>query len=238
MGTGLVLLREGFEASLVVVIVLAFLRRSGRRDVLPVVWAAVGAALAVSFAVGAGLVAVGAELEGRAEAVWEGATMLAAAVLLTWMIFWMRRQSRSIRGEIEGQLQRALDRGSRFGLGLVVFLGVLREGVETALFVFGSFQGAHAASATLGAAIGLTAAVVLAWLMYRGGARLPLGTFFAITSGLLLVFAAYLLATGMEELAEGGLLPENETLMVAGFALLAIPTLIAFFRPRRISAAA
>ena len=108
MGAGVVMLREGFEASLIVGIVLAFLNRTGRRDGFVAVWTGALAALALSIAVGIGLFAVGAELEGRAEYVFEGITMLAAAALLTWMIFWMRRQARSIRKDLEGQVTSAL----------------------------------------------------------------------------------------------------------------------------------
>ena len=143
MGAGVVVLREGFEASLVVGIVLAFLDRTGRRDGFFAVWVAVAAALALSFGVGIALFAAGAELEGRSEAVFEGIVMLTAAGLLTWMIFWMRNRARTLRGEIEGRTQAALDAGSALGLGLVVFLGVAREGVETALFLFSSVEGTN-----------------------------------------------------------------------------------------------
>ncbi|MFN8110413.1 MAG: FTR1 family protein [Thermoleophilia bacterium] len=233
MGAGLILLREGFEASLVVVIVLSLLNRIGRRDVLSTVWIAVAAAMAVSVAIGGVLVFVGAEFDGRAEKIWEGTTMLAAAGLLTWMIFWMRRQARSLRGEIEGQVRRALATGSSMALGTVVFVGVLREGLETALFVFGSFQGANRLTSTVGATVGLTVAVALGYLVYRGGSRLPLARFFSVTSGLLLVFAAYLLASALGELSEGGLFPEGNLMRLVGFAALAVPTLYFFFRPQR-----
>ena len=117
MGAGVVVLREGFEASLVVGIVLAFLDRTGRRDGFAAVWIGVAAALALSLAVGIALFAAGAELEGRSEAIFEGVVMLFAAGLLTWMIFWMRNRARTLRTEIEGRTQAALDAGSAVGLG-------------------------------------------------------------------------------------------------------------------------
>ncbi len=230
MGAGLVTLREGFEASLVLCIVLAFLRRTGRDDAAIYVWLGAAVALVISAAVGVGLFAVGLELHGRAEAIWEAATMLAAAALLTWMIFWMRRQARSIRREIEQKVERALSSGSAVGLALVAFVGVLREGVETALFLIGTVGSTGMLSDLVGGIAGLAVAIALGYLVYRGSGRLNLGRFFSATSVLLLVFAAYLLAMGLHELAEAGVLGESPVLVVGAFALLAIPTLVAFFR--------
>jgi high-affinity iron transporter len=233
MGAGVVVLREGFEASLVVGIVLAFLDRTGRRDGFGAVWVGVAAALALSLAVGAALFAAGAELEGRSEAVFEGVVMLTAAGLLTWMIFWMRGRARTLRKEIEGRAQAALDAGSALGLAIVVFIGVAREGVETALFLFSSIEGSSSLVSLVGALLGGAAAVGLGYLFYRGSHRLNLRTFFTATSVLLLVFAGYLLASGLHELAEAGVVPESEALLVAAFAALAAPTLYFFFRKPR-----
>ncbi len=238
MGAGVVMLREGFEASLIVGIVLAFLNRTGRRDGFVAVWTGALAALALSIAVGIGLFAVGAELEGRAEYVFEGITMLAAAALLTWMIFWMRRQARSIRKDLEGQVTSALATGSSLALGLVAFLGVAREGIETSLFLFSSVEGTNAAVSLVSAAVGLLAAIGLGYAFYRGSSRLDLRKFFTITSGLLLVFAGWLLAMGLHELAEAGVFPESEPLLVVAFVALAAPTLWFYFRPQRRAASA
>ena len=238
MGAGVVMLREGFEASLIVGIVLAFLDRTGRRDGFAAVWAGAIAALALSITVGAALFVVGAELEGTAEHVFEGVTMLAAAGLLTWMIFWMRRQARSIRKELEGQVQSALATGSSLALAVVAFVGVAREGVETALFLFSSVEGSNTVISLISAALGLVVAIALGYAFYRGSSRLDLRRFFTITSGLLLVFAGWLLAMGLHELAEGGVIPENEVLLLGAFAALAGPTLWLYFRPQRTPASA
>jgi len=230
MGAGVVVLREGFEASLVVGIVLAFLDRTGRRDGFGVVWGGVAAALVLSLAVGAALFAVGAELEGSSEAIFEGVVMLVAAGLLTWMIFWMRSRARTLRREIEGRTQAALDAGSAVGLALVVFIGVAREGVETALFLFSAVEGSSPAVSLVASLIGGAAAVGLGYLFYRGSHRLNLRTFFTVTSVLLLLFAGYLLASGLHELAEAGVFPESEALVVGAFVALAAPTLYFFFK--------
>jgi high-affinity iron transporter len=238
VGAGLVVLREGFEASLVVGIVLAFLDRSGRRDGFAVVWLGVGAALAISAAVGAALFVVGAELEGRAEYLFEGVTMILAAALLTWMVFWMRRQARTIRADIEGQVKVALAQGSALGLAAVAFAGVLREGVETALFLFSTTEKTSPAVALVSSLVGLALAISLGYAFYRGSHRLDLRRFFMITSGLLLVFAGWLLAAGLGELAEAGVIPEDALLLWGAFLALAGPTLYAYFRPQRRGATA
>ena len=233
MGAGVVTLREGFEASLIVVIVLAFLDRTGRRDGFIAVWIGAMAAVALSIAFGVGLFLVGAELEGTAEAVWEGGTMLAAAALLTWMVFWMRGQARTIRKDLEGRVQAALATGSSLALATVAFVGVAREGLETSLFLFSSTEGGKSAFSLVAGLVGLALAIGLGYAFYRGSSRLDLRKFFTLTSALLLLFAGYLLASGLHELAEAGIFPESEALLVGAFAALAAPTLWFYFRPRR-----
>jgi high-affinity iron transporter len=233
MGAGVVVLREGFEASLVVGIVLAFLDRTGRRDGFAAVWAGVTAALVVSLAVGVALFAAGKELEGRSEAIFEGVVMLVAAGLLTWMIFWMRSRARTLRAEIEGKTQAAVEAGSAVGLALVVFVGVAREGVETALFLFSAVEGSSSLVSVVGAVLGGAAAIALGYLFYRGSHRLNLRWFFTITSVLLLLFAGYLLVSGLKELAEAGLIPESEIALFGAVVALALPTLYFFFRKPR-----
>jgi high-affinity iron transporter len=230
LGAGVVMLREGFEVSLIVGIVLAFLDRTNRRDGFGAVWAGAFLALAISAAVGATLFVVGGELEGSAEKIWEGAAMLTAATLLTWMIFWMRRQARTMKNELEGRVQKALAGGSAFALGAVAFVGVLREGVETSFLLFGAIEGSRTAVAALSGFVGLTIAIALGYAFYKGSSRLDLRRFFTVTSALLLLFAAWLLANGLHELAEGGVIPESEALLVGAFAALAAPTLWFYFR--------
>ena len=238
MGAGVVVLREGFEASLVVGIVLAFLDRTGRRDGFVAVWTGVAAALALSLGVGIALFAAGKELEGRSEAIFEGVVMLVAAGLLTWMIFWMRSRARTLRSEIEGKTQAALEAGSAVGLALVVFVGVAREGVETALFLFSAVEGSSSMTSFVGALVGGAVAVALGYLFYRGTHRLNLRWFFTITSALLLLFAGFLLASGLHELAEAEVIPESEALLLGAFAALAAPTLYFFFRKPKPAVAA
>ncbi len=231
MGSGLVVLREGFEASLVVAVVLAFLDRSNRRDGFAAVWIGIAAALTVSAFVGITLFAVGAELEGTSEYLFEGITTIVAASLLVWMIFWMRRQARSIRTDLEGKTRAALAEGSALGLAAVAFVGVLREGVETSLLLFSTTEKSSPLISLVSALLGLGLAIGLGYAFYRGSHRLDLRRFFTVTSAILLVFAGWLLAKGLKELAEAGVIPENELILWGAFALLAAPTLWFFFRP-------
>jgi len=233
VGAGILMLREGFEASLIVGIILAFLNRTGRREGFIAVWIGAGIALLLSTLTGALLFLIGAELEGSSEMVFEGSAMLVAAGLLTWMIFWMRSQARFIKKDLEEQVERALALGSSFGLALVAFVGVLREGVETALFLFGTVEGSNKLLASTSATVGLAGAVLLGYAFYRGAARLNLRRFFTVTSVLLLLFAGWLLAQGLHELADGGLFPESLTVLVAAFAALAGPTLYFYLRPTK-----
>ena len=230
MGAGIVTLREGFEASLVVVLVLSYVARTGRRRDLRPVWAGVAAAVAVSVAAAASLFAIGAELGDGAEAAFEGTTMIAAAALLTWMIFWMRGRAGAVRAHVEEQVGHALAARSALALAAVVFVGVVREGLETALLVFSSTGGSGDAAAGASAAAGLAAAVALGVALHRGVGRLDLRRFFTVTSVLLLVFAAWLLARGLEELAELEAVPESELVAWVVFAALAAPTLALFLR--------
>jgi len=208
MGAALVtLLREGLEAALIVGIVLAYLAKTGNRDRFRTIWLGTAAAVAVSIVTGAALFFSVGELEGRAEQIFEGVAMFSAAAVLTWMIFWMRRQAASIRRELHAKIDDALAAGSAAGLAAVVFFAVLREGWETALFVFAISESSTPLATAIGSAIGLAIAVALGVAIYRGSHRLNLRQFFSITGVALIVFAAGLVAHGTHELQEAALLP-------------------------------
>jgi high-affinity iron transporter len=116
----------------------------------------------------------------------------------------------------------------------VAFVGVLREGVETALFLYGTVSGTNAIVSTTSAALGLAAAVALGYLFYRGASHLDLRRFFTITSSLLLLFAGWLLVRSLHELSEAGILPESTLLLGGAFVALAAPTLYLFLRSPRV----
>lgn len=201
----LITLREGLEAALIVTLVLAYLVRTDRRAEIGHVWLGVGTAVAVSAVAGI-LISVGvAELSFRAQEIFEGLASITAVAVLTWMIFWMRRQARSIRSELESKTEGALASGGGGALVAVAFLAVLREGLETVLFMYATFTSSSSTAATGGGAvIGLVVAVAIGYGIYVGGIRLNLRSFFQITGGMLVVVAAGMLAKAVGELNEGG----------------------------------
>ncbi len=203
----LLALREGVEIALVIGILLGSLRKLQRQELTPSIWWGVLAALGVSGIVAAALTAAGASLAGPGEVIFEGLAMLAAAGLLTWMIFWMQRQSRFLRGKIEQEVRAALDRTGRRALFGVAFLAVVREGVELALFLVAAGLASNPAQELTGSLIGLAAAAGLGWLLFSSTRRLPLANFFLVTNVLLVVFAAGLVAHGVGELNEIGWIP-------------------------------
>jgi high-affinity iron transporter len=231
----LVTLREGFEAALIVAIVLAYLREVGALNRARNVWAGVISAAAVSAVAGAALFVTGAELEGSAEALFEGVVMLAAVAVLTWMIVWMQREARSQGARLRGKVDQALVMGGGALFGLA-FLAVVREGLETALFLFAAADTARPLQTLVGGLAGLAVAVVLGWLVYRGSSRLPLRNFFTVTNVVLIGFGTYLVWAGVGELGEaiGG--EAFEVLGVLAAAPYAGLALFALWRTNRAGA--
>ncbi len=207
MGAALLTTREGLEASLIVGIVLAYLAKTDNRRHFNTIWLGTAAAVAVSIVTGAALFFTVGALEGRAEQIFEGAAMLSAVAVLTWMIFWMRKQAVNIKRELEAKIEGAIAAGSAVGLASVVFFAVLREGWETALFLFAISESSTPWVTAIGAVIGLAIAITLGVALYMGSRRLNLRQFFTITGVLLIVFAAGLLAHGIHEFQEAGVLP-------------------------------
>jgi len=200
-----IVLREAFEAALVLGLVFAFLNKIGRtREQARAVWTGTIAALVTAVALGALIFVAAGELDGTGEALYEGFAMLLAAAVLTGMLFWMRRQAATIGGALRAQVSEAVTQGSTFGLAAVAFVAVAREGIETALFLFASVGEDGAAATIVGGALGLAAAVALGLAFYRGSLRMDLGRFFLVTGVLVIFFAAYLLAGGLHELGEAG----------------------------------
>ena len=196
MSAALLTTREGLEASLIVGIVLAYLAKTDNREHMRVVWAGTAAAIPVSIVTGALLFFTVGELEGRSEQIFEGIAMFSAAAVLTWMIFWMRRRAVSIKQDLEARIQGAIAAGSAIGLASVVFFAVLREGWETALFLFAISESSTPGVTAIGAVIGLAIAITLGVLLYRGSRALNLRQFFTATGILLIVFAAGCSRTG------------------------------------------
>jgi len=204
----LLTLREGLEAALIVGIIFGILRQLERQDLRGLAWVAIAVASGLSLVLAVALHIAGTEFEGQDEILFEGTAMLLAVAILTWMIFWMRRQSRFIKSRLEAEMRGAIRKGHNWALFSIVFLAVFREGVETALFLTAANVASGDGLATLiGGVIGLAGAVLIGWGIYVGAARLNVGRFFDVTSVLLLIFAAGLFAHGLHEFEELGWLP-------------------------------
>ena len=202
----LIAFREGLEAALIVGIVLSYLKKMGYRQRAAVWWGVVSAVI-VSIVAGVALQVMGVGFEGRGEQLFEGITMLLAAGVLTWMIFWMQRQGRSIRAELEADVRQAVTGGNRWALFALAFVAVVREGIETALFLTAAAFSAAPMQTLIGGGLGLALAVAVGWLLFVISVRLDVRAFFRVTSVLLILFAAGLAAHGVHELQEAGVLP-------------------------------
>ena len=174
-------LREGIEAALIIGIVLGALRKLNRSEMASTVWYGTLSALLVSLITGVVLTAFGLSLEGAAEQIFEGVAMLLAASVLTWMIFWMNRQARSIKGELEAGVNRATSIGGRRALFSVAFLAVVREGIELALFLTAATFASDPQSTILGTLFGLGIAILLGWGLFASTLKLDLRRFFQVT---------------------------------------------------------
>jgi high-affinity iron transporter len=191
----LIMLREGFEAALVVAIVFAYLRRIGRLDLARSVWEGVALATAGAFAIGIVVRLTVGSLEGDARLRAFAAISAAAAVVLTWMVFWMRRQSRLIKGDLEHRVDAAIrSDNTRRAIVAVALVAVLREGIEAALFLIAAGTEESGGAVIVGALVGLALASLLAYVAYWGGRSMPMKAFFTVTGLVLIVFAAGLVA--------------------------------------------
>ena len=207
----LIALREGLEAALVVSIIVAYLVKSDRRDALPKLWLGVGLAALVPLVAGAIMTWGPKTLTFQAQEILGGLLSFVAVGLVTWMIFWMGKNARELKGELEGSLSKTLaEGGSGWGVVWIAVVAVGREGVETALFVWATVRSSIETSimqTTAGVVTGLVLAIVLGVLIYQGAVRINLRIFFAVTGYFLIVVAAGIVAYGIGDLQEAGLLP-------------------------------
>jgi high-affinity iron transporter len=199
-------LREGIEATLVIGIVLASVRQMHRLDLRPAIWVGTGSAALISLLTAIYLTRIGLELKDPGEAIFEGITMLLAAGILTWMIFWMSQRSRNMKADLESSVQRASQAGkwSLFGLA---FIAVLREGVELALFLTAATFSSSTPETIVGGLLGLGTATLLGWSFFATTVRLDMRRFFQVTGILLLLFAAGLVGRSSGELILAGWIP-------------------------------
>ncbi len=203
----LITLREGLEAALIIGIILAYLSTTGNRQGFKPVWIGTSLAIAVSLVAGAVIYFYAGRLEGKAEGIFEGIAMWTAAGVLTWMIFWMRKQAINIKDHLHAQIQSALGSGSALALLGLAFAAVVREGIETVLFLFAATRVAESAVLSVaGGILGLGIAVAIGYSIYKGTSKLNMRAFFNVTGLLLILFAAGLLSHGIHEFHEAGII--------------------------------
>ena len=204
-------LREGLEASLVVVILIAYLVKSDRKHLLPRIWAGIAVAVGISLAFGALLTWGPRSLTFEAQEGIGGTLSIIAVGFVTWMVFWMARHARGLSGELRGKIDLAAEAGGA-SLAVVAALAVGREGLETALFLWAATQaatstGGSSVSPLLGALLGILTAVAMGYAFYKGVLKINLSKFFTWTGAILIVVAAGVLAYGFHDLQEAGILP-------------------------------
>jgi len=207
----LIALREGLEAALVVSIIVAYLVKADRRNALPKLWIGVGLAALLPLATGAILTWGPKTLTFQAQEILGGTLSFVAVGLVTWMIFWMGKNARELKGELEGSLSRTLSGdGSGWGVVWIAVVAVGREGVETALFIWATVRSSIETSTmqtTAGVVTGLALAIGLGVLIYQGAVRINFRIFFATTGYFLVVVAAGIVAYGVGDFQEAGVLP-------------------------------
>jgi high-affinity iron transporter len=195
-------LREGIEAALIIGTLLGALRQTRRPEFIPALWLGTISASILSILTAILLTTFGLEMKDPGEAIFEGFTMIVAAGLLTWMIFWMSRQARFMKANLEADVHRVSQSGRR-AIFFVAFVAILREGIELALFLSASvFATSNAIQTTLGAILGLGTAILLGWSIFATTVRLDLRRFFQVTGFMLVLFAAGLIAHGVHEFTE------------------------------------
>lgn len=205
-------LREGVEAALIVGIIAAFLIQRQQRRAIRSMWVGVGAAILLCLGVAVALSIIGRNLPFKEQEIMEGVLALIAVAGVTYMIVWMRRHSRELKGVLEENAAAALVAGSSIALIGMAFFAVLREGLETAIFMLAAFQNSTDPWATgLGAVLGVVVAVALGYAIYKGGIRINLSRFFRITGFVLVLVAAGLLASAVHSLAEASVITQLQS---------------------------
>jgi len=204
----IITLREGVEIAVVLAIIIAYLKQLGQMKEIGKVWIGTGAAALVSVLAAMGIFFImgSTEIEGF-QAILEGILKIVAVIMLTWMTIWMKRQGGNIGGDLKRRIQIALSHGSVLALASLAFISVLREGIETVLFIVGSAQKTSAVATVSGSILGFGVAAILGYILYRGTHRLPLKSFFTGMSVLLILMAAGLLIGGVHEFQELKMLP-------------------------------
>ena len=207
LSTFIIALREGLEASLIVGILVAYIVKTNRKGHLKPLWTGVISAVIASIGLGGFLTYTSVSLSDRGQELFAGVTSFIAVALVTWMVFWMKRTARNLRNELQGKVDLAASAGP-LALAGAAFFAVIREGLETSLFVYTNFQTvADVTSSTVGLILGFAVSITLGYLIYKSAIKLNLAKFFTYSGVALVVVAAGVLSYGVHEFQELGYLP-------------------------------
>lgn len=199
----LITFREALEAALIVTIMITYLRKTGKPELTRYAYAGVGAAVLLSLLIGGVVLTLYGGLDKLASEIFEGIASLSAVIVLTGMIMWMTEHSREIKGNLESKIESAVTQGELYGIALLAFVAVFREGLETVLFLSATFVQDQAGT-LVGVGIAVILVLALSVLLMRGTIDLNIKQFFLVTSVLLLIFGAGLAGYGVHELIEAG----------------------------------
>ncbi|MCX9077118.1 MAG: FTR1 family protein [Candidatus Methanoperedens sp.] len=206
-GSLLITLREGLEAALIIGIILGYLSKINQKHFYGHIFAGTGLGIAGSIVAAILFVNLAGGFEGKAEEIFEGVVMLVAVVILSSMVLWMNRQSRSIGTEIQQKVDAAVGKKHVWDLVSLAFVSVFREGIEVVLFINATVVNVSTENSLIGGILGLAAAIVIAWLVFKSAVNLNLKSFFQITGAFIILIAAGMIAGGIHELEEAGILP-------------------------------
>lgn len=209
MASFIIAFRESLEAALIIGIMAAVLTKIGKKAAMKYLYSGVLIAIAASVILGAIIFHISGELEGKSEQIFEGAAAFSASIILTYMIFWMSRNSKNISSELRRKLAQSLSRGDMVGIAGVSFISIFREGAETVLFLSSVFSRDRAGTIA-GAIAGIASVLVLSFFMFKSVSKMNARRFFSLTSFILILFSAGLVASGTHEFIEAGLLPAGK----------------------------
>ncbi|MBE9013482.1 FTR1 family protein [Pseudanabaenaceae cyanobacterium LEGE 13415] len=206
LATFLIMFREGVEAALIVGIIASYLRQTGRTRLMKYIWVGILLATLMCLAVALILQFTSQEFPVQQQELFASIIAFIAVSVLTWMVFWMRRAARSIKGELQSQVEAAIQSSDRTGIALIgmAFLAVAREGLETVVFLMATFQQNVGIGAPIGAFLGYAAAIAVGYGIYLGGVRLNLRQFFRWTGAFIILVAAGLMASAVRAAHEAG----------------------------------
>lgn len=203
----LITLREGLEAALIIGIILGYLSKINQKQLYKYIYIGIGLGVASSIFAAFLFERIAGGFEGRSEEIFEGIVMLVAVVILTTMIFWMNKQSTTIGAEVREKVEIAVGKRQALGLVALAFVSIFREGIEIVLFMNATIVNSSAESSLLGGILGLAIALLIAWIVFKTAVNINLKKFFQITGLFIIFISAGMLAGGIHELQEAGILP-------------------------------